>query len=160
MLSHWLTGPSVLQETKLHWLHPPCILPDLPDDFRVLKRTVATSKVEQRDQSSGMEQRFSCFTSLYRSKRVIARISRLRDKLLRKPISEGPLTVDEVTLDESAIITAAQRDAFPYDHSQSNKLEPSGKVINTTSQRLNPICVSGVLCAGGRLRRVSLDFDI
>ena len=85
----------------------------------------------QRDQSSAMEQHFSRFSSLYRLKRVVAGILRLRNKLLRRPIREGSLTVDEITLAESAIITAVQREAFPYDYSQSDKPEPSGKIINT-----------------------------
>ena len=160
MLSHWLTGPSFLQETESHWPHPPCNLPDLPDEFKVSKRTVATSKVVQRDQSLVMEQCFSCCSSLKRLKCVVARILRLRNKLLQRPIAEGSLTVDEITLAESAIITAVQREAFLYDYSQSNKPEPLGKNINTTLRRLNPICVSGVLRVGDRLCRAPLDFHI
>ena len=78
---------------------------------------------------------------------------------MRRPIVEGSLTVDEITLAESAIITAVQREAFPYEYSQSNKPESSGKIINTALQRLSPICVSRVLRVGGRLRRAPLDFD-
>ena len=42
-----------------------------------------------------MEERFAQFSSFYRLKRIVARILRLKGRLLRRPVSTGPLTVDE-----------------------------------------------------------------
>jgi len=35
----WLHGPQFLLELESEWPKPPCLLPDLPDEFKILKRS-------------------------------------------------------------------------------------------------------------------------
>ena len=100
----WLTGPSILQEPESPWPQPPHSLPDLPAEFEIVKRTVAGTGVAVSD--GDMEERFARFSSFYRLKRIVARILRLKGRLLRRPVSTGPLTVDEMHQAEMTVIAA------------------------------------------------------
>ena len=81
-------------------------------------------------------------------KRTVARILRLKGRLLRRPVATGPLKVDEMHQTEMTVIAAVQREAFPKNYKRFNFL-----------LQLNPIYVAAVLRVGGRLRNAPLDFD-
>ena len=156
-MSRWLTGPSFLQEPESLWPQPPHSLPDLPAEFEIVKRMVAGTEVAVSD--GDMEERFARFSSFYRLKRTVARILRLKGRLLRRPVPTGPLTVDEMLQAEMTVIAAVQREAFPKDYKRLETQNSPGKILKLSLQKLNPIYVAGVLRAGGRLRNAPLDFN-
>ena len=118
-VNRWLTGPSFLQEPESLWPQPPHSLPDLPTEFEIVKQTVAGTEVAVSD--GDMEERFARFSSFYRLKRTVARILRLKGRLLRRPVPTGPLTVDEMHQAEMTVIAAVQREAFPKDYRRLEK---------------------------------------
>ena len=156
-VNRWLTGPSFLQEPESLWPQPPHYLPDLPAEFEIVKQTVAGTEVAVSD--GDMEERFARFSSFYRLKRTVARILRLKGRLLRRPVPTGPLTVDEMHQAEMTVIAAVQREAFPKDYRRLETQNSPGKIVKLSLQKLNPIHVAGVLRVGGRLRNAPLDFD-
>ena len=44
-LEYWSTGPAFLLEPEVHCQCLPCALPPFPEEFKILKRTVATTRV-------------------------------------------------------------------------------------------------------------------
>jgi len=161
-LERWLSGPSFLQEPANDWPTPPCDFPDLPEEFRQLKQTVATSKVVETGTLASMEQRFERFSSFYKLKKAVAWILRLKGKSFKALTHYGPLTVDEISEAEIAIIKAIQKESFPkdYEYLNSDKALPLGNVASNPLKKLNPVSVSGVLHVGGRLCRSSYEFDV
>ena len=159
LLEYWLSGPSFLQEPESIWPAPPCDFPDLPEEFKALKCTVATSKVTKVDSSNSMERRFARF-SLFRLKKAVAWLLRLRDKWLKREIRKGPLTVDEIIQAETSIIKTIQREAYPNEYQSLNSRKNLDNKICNSLRKLNPILVSGILRVGGRLRRSACDFDV
>jgi len=110
----WLHGPQFLLELESEWLKLPCLLPDLPDEFKILKRsTVGVTKTSFLPQVFSMNRRFARFSSLYQLKKAVAWILRLRGKLLKHKVNVGPLTVNELSCAQTAIIKAAQHEFFP-----------------------------------------------
>ena len=130
---------------------------DLPAEFEIVKQTVAGTEVAVSD--GDMEERFARFSSFYRLKRTVARILRLKGRLLRRPVPTGPLTVDEMHQAEMTVIAAVQREAFPKDYRRLETQNSPGKIVKLSLQKLNPIHVAGVLRVGGRLRNAPVDFD-
>ena len=94
-VGRWLAGPSFLQEPGLLWPRPPHSLPDLPAEFEIVKRMVAGTEVAMSD--GDMEERFAQFSSFYRLKRTVARILRLKGRLLRRPVPTGPRQLTRCT---------------------------------------------------------------
>ena len=149
----WLTGPSFLQEPESRWPQPPHSLPDLPTEFEIVKQTVAGTEVAVSD--GDIKERFARFSSFYRLKRTMARILRLKVRLLRRPVPTGPLTVDEMHQAEMTVIAAVQREAFPKNYKRLETQNSPGKIVKLSLQKLNPIYVAGVLRVGGRLRNAA-----
>ena len=126
-VGRWLAGPFFLQEPGLLWPRPPHSLPDLPAEFEIVKQTVAATKVAVSD--GDMEKRFARFSSFYRLKRTVARILRVKGRLLSRPVSIGPLTVDEMHQAEMTVIAAVQREAFPKDYKRLETQNSPGKIV-------------------------------
>ena len=127
-VNRWLTGPSFLQEPESRWPQPPHSLPDLPAEFEIVKQTVAGTEVAVSD--GDMEERFARFSSFYRLKRTVARILRLKGRLLCRPVPIGPLTVDEMHQAEMTVIAAVQKEAFPKDYRRLETQNSPGKIVN------------------------------
>ena len=121
------------------------MLPDLPPEFKVLRRTaVAVTKTSLLPQVLSMNRRFARFSSLYWLKKSVAWILWLHSKLLKQKTSSGPLTVIELTCAETAIIKAVQQDFFPEE-------------VSVLSDSTTP--PKRVLQVGGRLRRAPIEFE-
>ena len=160
-LDLWLSGPSFLQESQSDWPKPPCEFPDLPEEFKILKKTVVASKVVEITDSVSTSRRFARFSSFYRLKKAVAWLLRLRGRLLKKSVCNGPLTVDEIAHSEMVIIQTIQRESYPEDYANLTSASKKEKgVVNNCLKKLNPISIAGVLRVGGRLRRSSYDFDV
>ena len=83
--SCWLQGPPFLLKEESEWPEPQCVLPDLPLEFKVLRRTtVAVTKTSFLPKALSMNRRFARFSSLYRLKKSVAWILWLRSKLLKQ----------------------------------------------------------------------------
>ena len=83
-LDFWLSGPSFLQEPQSDWPEPPCEFSNLPEEFKILKKTVVACKVVEITDSVSMSRRFARFSSFYRLKKAVAWLLRLRGRLLKK----------------------------------------------------------------------------
>ena len=159
-LDFWLSGPSFLQESESDWSEPPCEFPDLPEEFKILKKTVVASKVVVITDSVSMSRRFARFSSFYRLKKAVAWLLRLRGRLLNKSVCNGPLTADEIDYSEMVIIQTIQRESYPEDYAYLTSASKKEKGVNNCLKKLNPNSIAGVLRVGGRLRRSSYDFDV
>ena len=127
-VNRWLTGPF-LQEPESLWPQPPHSLPDLPAEFEIVKRMVVGTEIAVSD--GDMEERFARFSSFYRLKRIVARILRLKGRLLHRPVPTGPLTVDEMHQAEITVIAVVQREAFPKDYKRLETQSSPGKIFKT-----------------------------
>ena len=156
-LDFWLSGPSFSQESQSNWPEPLCEFPDLPEEFKVLKKTVVASKVVEITNSVSMSRRFACFTSFYRLKKAVAWLRQLRGRLLKKSVCNGPLTVDEIAHSEMVIIQIIQRESYPEDFAYLTSASKKKGVNNCLKKNIS---IAGVLRVGGRLRRSSYDFDV
>ena len=161
--SRWLQGPPFLLKEESEWPELPCVVLDLPPEFKVLRRTaVAVTKTSFLPQALSMNRRFARFSPLYRLKKSVAWILRLCGKLLKQKTNSGPLTVNELTCAETTIIKAVQQEFFPQEVSLlSNSTTPpkGNQKLSDPLQKLNPVCISGVLRVGGRLRRAPIEFE-
>ena len=139
------------------------MLPDLPLEFKVLRRTAdAVTKTSFLLQALSMKRRFARFSFLYGLKKSLAWIFRPRGKLLKQKINSGPLTVNEVICAETAIIKVVQQEIFPKEMSllSDQTAPPKGnQKFFGPLQKLSIVCVSGVLQVGGRLRRAPIEFE-
>ena len=140
--------PPFLQHPESEWPEPPCTFPELPDEFKVLKRTsVAVTKTSSLSPVLSMEGRYARFSSLYRLKKAVAWILRLKGKLLKRTVNNCPLTVDELSFAQISIIKAIQSEFFP-EMSLLNTQRKGNQKLSGPLQKLNPIYVSGVLRVG------------
>jgi len=108
-----------------------------------------------------MKRRFARFSSLYQLKKAVAWILRLRGKLLKHKVNVCPLTVNELSCAQTAIIKAAQREFFPNEVSfLDSTAKTKGKFkFSASLRKLNPICISGVIRVGGRLKRIPIEYE-
>ena len=163
---HWRTFRPLavrsifLQESQSDWPEPPCEFSELPKEFKILKKTVVASKVVEIIVSVSMSRRFARFSSFYRLKKAVAWLLRLRGRLLKKSVCNGPLTVDEIANSEMVIIQTIQRESYPGDYAYLISASKKEKGVNKCLKKLNPISIAGVLRVGARLQRSSHDFDV
>jgi len=75
---------SIFTRVGIRMAKTPCLLPDLSDEFKILKRsTVGVTKTSFSPQMFSMNKRFARFSSMYQLKKAVAWITRLRGKLLK-----------------------------------------------------------------------------
>ena len=86
---------------------------------------------------------------------------RFKSKLLKKTVATGSLSVEEISCAEDAIIKAVQLENFPKEMDFFCAAKGSMAVLESSSsplKKLSPVCVSGVLRVGGRLRRARIEY--
>ena len=105
-----------------------------------------------------MNKRFARFSSVYCLKKAVAWILRQKGKLLKRVVGVGSLTVDELSSAQIAIIKAVQWEYFSKEMSLISSPLKGNPMFSGPLQKLNPICVSGILRVGGRMRRSPTKF--
>ncbi|KAG7295897.1 hypothetical protein JYU34_020982 [Plutella xylostella] len=120
--SRWWHGPLFLKENNLNFSqHLPNELPELPE-----LKTQTTSLICTVDNVFDFER----YSTLNRMKRVVAYVLRFisNTRPQRGQKTTGPLSVDEITAAERALIIIAQKQMFPEEyHNLENNLPISNK---------------------------------
>ena len=141
----WLLGPPFLRELESSWPEPPISFPALPEEFKVPKRACIAVTKSSSMQVHDMNKRLAQFSSMYCLKKAVAWILRQKGKLLKRIVGVGSFTVDELSSAEIAIIKAVQWEYFSKEMFLiSSPLKGNPKFLGPL-QKLNPICVSGIL---------------
>ena len=158
--SRWILGPEFLYSPEKCWPQPPCVLPILPDEFSILRKTVSATKTVVNGVCVPLIDRFARFSSWHRLKTAVAWILRLKNCLMKKDILNGPLTVEEMNNAERIIIQCVQLEAFTK---EINDLSSKSKAfVHKTSslRKLNPLLFEGILRVGGRIDQAPVSFDV
>ena len=155
--SCWFKGPDFLWMSEEHWPVLPHDLAELPEEFLLLKCHVAKAFLAE----DGLDRRFERFSSLYRLQKSVAWLLRLKGRLLKRSVEEGPLTVDEIERALAEIIKIVQRRTF---HVELRELEgcatkTRGRKVGRL-RKLNPMLKDGILRVGGRLDNAPLEFSV
>lgn len=167
-LNRWLRGPEFLWSHESTWPATPDVISELSADDPEVKKEVQVNIIsKQEDKITTL---FNRYSEWYRLQKAVAWIIRFKaymchkylPKRLKGTLSQGPLTVHEITQATAVIVIHVQLKAFPDEYAiLKTKNEQSTKPVSATSalRKLNPVLHNRLLRVGGRLEKASLPFD-
>ena len=129
----WVAGPAFLCESEEHWPRED-FSGQIPDEDAELKKTGWCGLLSDPAKSQPDPTRFSSWTCF---RRVIAWIKRfiINSRLPEERHVAGPLSVDELSREETLAVKRAQMESFPEDREALLKklpLPPRSKLLSLT----------------------------
>lgn len=165
----WNHGPEFLWKPSDEW---PCdtgrVDPVDDDDVEVKKIVQSQSMSAHVNKSFTMSALLFCKISDWtKLKKTVAWILRFKRWILHKAKHEsgseeigstGRITVEELRTAEACIVQCAQMEDFGIEFASLK--DKRGIVKKTSSlRRLDPMIINGLLCVGGRMKDIPIEYD-